>query len=121
MLRQGQAWLADQLGAHASREIVYRRGGLSAMLVATIGKSEYEQDSQDGHIIRRQVRDFLIRTTALTSSAISSLPQPGDRIIEQQGSEMLVFEVAGYGGDPAWRYSDPFRQLLRIHTKQVNS
>lgn len=91
------------------------------MLVATVGKSEYEQDSQDGHIVRRQVRDFLIRTAALTSSAINSLPQPGDRIIEQNGSEMLVFEVAGYGGDPAWRYSDPFRQLLRIHTKQVNS
>ncbi len=25
------------------------------------------------------------------------------------------------GGDPPWRYSDPFRLKLRIHTKQIES
>jgi hypothetical protein len=29
--------------------------------------------------------------------------------------------VMALGGDPPWRYSDPFRLKLRIHTKQIES
>ena len=121
MLRDGQAWLASQLAEHASREITYRRGALSACLKATIGKSEYEQDNGEGPILRHQVRDFLVSTQSLLSSNIASLPLQGDRIEERDGATTHVHEVVGLAGSPPWRYSDPFRLTLRIHTKQIKS
>ena len=119
MLRDGQAWLANQLATHASREITYRRGALSACLRATIGNTEYEQDNGEGPIVRYQVRDFLINAQSLLNSNIASLPMQGDRIEERDGANIFIHEVVGLGGSPAWRYSDPFRLTLRIHTKQI--
>lgn len=121
LLHQGQAWLAEQLNAHASRAVVYRRGELGAELSAVIGRSSYQQDSGDGLVTRSQVRDFLIDTQSLLLSIIASLPQAGDRIVEIDGEQTFVFEVMPLGSDPPWRYSDPFRLKLRIHTKQIDT
>ncbi len=121
MLHRGQAWLADQLTKHASRNIVYQRDEISVELTATIGMSRYEQDDGEGVITRAQVRDYLIDTRSLIQSAIGTLPRRGDRILEQDGDTTFVFETMSIGSDPPWRYSDPFRVKLRIHTKQVET
>jgi hypothetical protein len=121
MLRQGQEWLAAKLTNHASRPVVYRRGEWEATLEATIGRSLYDQDDGEGIVTRSQVRDFLIDTQTLLTSVIGSLPRRGDTIIEVDGDQTFVFEVMALGGDPPWRYSDPFRLKLRIHTKQIES
>jgi hypothetical protein len=121
MLQKGQEWLASKLTQHASREVVYRRGELGATLQATIGKSMYDQDDGEGIVTRSQVRDFLIDTYSLLSSIIGTLPRRGDTIVEIDGDQTFIFEVMALGGDPPWRYSDPFRLKLRIHTKQIES
>lgn len=121
ILRSGQAWLAGKLTQHASRHVVYRRDELGVELSATIAKSEYEQDDGDGIITRAQVRDFLIDTDSLLLSIIGTLPRRGDRIVEIDGDTTFIFEVMSIGSDPPWRYSDPFRIKLRIHTKQVET
>jgi hypothetical protein len=121
MLQKGQEWLASKLTQHASRQVVYRRGELGATLQATIGKSMYDQDDGEGIVTRSQVRDFLIDTYALLSSIIGTLPRRGDTIVEIDGEHTFIFEVMALGGDPPWRYSDPFRLKLRIHTKQIES
>lgn len=121
ILRQGQAWLSGQLTQHASRPVVYRRGELGAQLQATIGRSHYQQDDGHGVQTRSQVRDFLIDTQDLLLSIIGSLPKRGDRVIEIDGEATFVFEVMSLGGEPPWRYSDPFRLKLRIHTKQIDT
>lgn len=121
MLHRGQAWLAEKLAQHASQPILYQRDDVSVELTATIGVSRYEQDDGEGVITRAQVRDYLVDTQALVQSAIGTLPRRGDRIIEQDGNITFVFEVMSLGSDPPWRYSDPFRVKLRIHTKQVET
>ena len=121
MLRDGQAWLGEKLRTHASRLVVYQRDESEAELPATIGRSTYEQDDGEGVITRSQVRDFLIDTSDLLLSAIGSLPRRGDRILETDGSTTFVYEVMALGGEPPWRYSDPFRLKLRIHTKQIDT
>ena len=121
LLRDGQNWLATKLTKHASRTVVYRRGELGVELVATIGRSMYDQDDGEGIITRSQVRDFLIDTNLLLLSIIGSLPRRGDQVIEIDGDKTFIFEVMSLGGDPPWRYSDPFRLKLRIHTKQIDS
>ena len=121
LLKNGQEWLATKLTNHASREVVYRRGQLGATLQATIGRSMYDQDDDEGIITRSQVRDFLIDTRSLLASIIGTLPRRGDTIVEIDGDQTFIFEVMALGGDPPWRYSDPFRLKLRIHTKQIES
>jgi hypothetical protein len=121
VLQKGQEWLASKLTQHASRQVVYRRGELGATLQATIGRSMYDQDDGEGIVTRSQVRDFLIDTYALLSSIIGTLPRRGDTIVEIDGEHTFIFEVMALGGDPPWRYSDPFRLKLRIHTKQIES
>ena len=121
MLRKGQEWLSSKLTEHASHKVVYRRNELGAVLKATIGKSMYDQDDGEGIVTRSQVRDFLIDTQSLLLSVIGSLPRRGDTIVEIDGDTTFIFEVMALGGDPPWRYSDPFRLKLRIHTKQIES
>jgi hypothetical protein len=121
MLRKGQEWLSSKLTEHASRQVIYRRADLGATLQATIGKSMYDQDDGEGIVTRSQVRDFLIDTQSLLLSVIGSLPRRGDTIVETDGDTTFIFEVMALGGDPPWRYSDPFRLKLRIHTKQIES
>jgi hypothetical protein len=81
----------------------------------------YDQDDGEGIVTRSQIRDFLIDTYALLDSIIGSLPRRGDTIVEIDGNHTFIFEVMALGGDPPWRYSDPFRLKLRIHTKQIES
>ena len=121
MLNRGQSWLAEKLTKHASRTVVYQRDDLSVELSATIGKSEYEQDDGEGIVTRAQVRDFLINTKDLLESAIGTWPRRGDQILETDGNTTFVYELMSIGNEPPWRYSDPFRVKLRIHTKQVDT
>lgn len=121
MLQNGLAWLSQQLTAHASRAVIYRRDALSAELRATIGRSLYEQDNGEGVITRSQVRDYLIDTSELMNSVIGSLPRRGDQIIELENNCQYTFEVMSLAGEPPWRYSDPFRLKLRIHTRQIDN
>ena len=121
MLQAGQKWLAEKLTAHASRRVVYRRDELSAELSVTIGRSLYQQDDGEGVITRSQVRDYLINTVDLLNSVIGGLPRRGDQIIEQDGNQVLTFEAMALGGEPPWRYSDPFRFKIRLHTKQIDT
>ena len=117
----GQAWLADKLSKHAARAVVYQRGNQQAEVIATIGKSSYQQDSGEGMLTRAQVRDYLIDTVQLVIDGQLVLPRSGDRILEIDGSKTFVYEVMALGDQPAWRYSDVFRLKFRIHTKLIRT
>jgi len=64
-------------------------------------------------------RDFLIAPEDLILGGQKSLPERGDQIRETVGTQTFVYEVLAPAGEPEWRWSDPHRKLLRIHTKQV--
>lgn len=121
LLQRGQAWLSEQLSQYASRPIVYQRDDVSAELHAMVGKSEYEQDDGEGVITRAQVRDFLVNTKDLLHSTIGTWPRRGDRILETDGDTTFVYELMSIGNEPPWRYSDPFRFKLRLHTKLIET
>ena len=119
LLATGAAWLADQLQRHAAGIVTYQHGGLSLEVPATIGKTEFLLDDGSGTVVRFHSRDFLIRAAALQVAGVPFLPTPGDRIAETRDGRTYVYEVLAPGTEPAFRYSDPFRQLLRVHTKHV--
>ena len=119
LLQTGSQWLGDQLLAHAATEVQYVRGLEQALVRATIGKTEFEIEDAAGAIERVQSRDYLIEATELVLGGSRILPQVGDRIYESQGDQTFAYEVLSPGTQPCWRFSDPHRQLLRIHTKHI--
>jgi hypothetical protein len=119
LLDKGSAWLEGQRKKHATREVTYRRGVESVVVKTTIGRTLFEQDDGAGVIVRMQVRDYLIDTADLVLASEPTLPAKGDRIEEIDAGQKHTYEVLPLGGEQHWRYSDPYRRTLRIHTKLI--
>lgn len=73
-------------------------------------RSTFELTDSNGVVLQIQTRDYL-----LTASSLNGPPKAGDRILDGE----RVYEVSDFGSEPAWRWSDSFRQTYRIHTKEV--
>ena len=65
--------------------------------------------------MRYESRDFLITASDLVLTGTLVLPERGDEIID----DCFVYEVMAPANEPEWRYSDSFRNTLRIHTKNT--
>lgn len=121
LLDRGAAFLDAQRHQHMTRSVVYRRGADSKEVQATIGKTEFEQADDSGLIHRVESRDFLVRTEDLDMGAGPIFPRAGDQVRETVGTNVFVYEVNAPGGQPPFRYSDPYRRVLRIHTKHIGT
>ena len=120
LLQTGLEWLSDQLKEHASREVVYERGAEQVAVQATLGRTLLKLDDGYGGVRMEWTdRDFLVQAADLVLAGNAVLPQRGDKVRDTVGSQVFVFEVLAPGKDPPWRWSDPFRKTLRIHTKQI--
>ncbi|MBW7905360.1 MAG: hypothetical protein LC135_05020 [Phycisphaerae bacterium] len=119
VLEKGLRWLDDQRHTHMTRTVVYQRGADAVEIAATIGRTEFEQVDEHGVVQRLQSRDFLVRASDLVLAGAPALPKAGDRIRETVIAQTFVYEVMAPGNEPPWRYSDPYRKALRIHTKHV--
>ena len=124
LLEQGAAWLDEQRHKHLTRTVTYVRGDDSVEVQAAIGQTNFRFDDRFGATIRHVARDYLIRTSDLVINGQAIEPRRGDRIREVIGGQALEHEVMSpnaSGGEPEWRWSDPFGMTMRIHTKKVNS
>ena len=121
LLEQGAAFLDDQRHRHMSRSVVYRRGAEEKEVQATIGRTEFEQADEAGLIHRVESRDYLIRASDLDLSAGPIQPRAGDEVRETVGTGVFVYEVNAPGGQPPFRFSDPYRRVMRVHTKFVGT
>ncbi len=123
LIQNGLAWLDGQRHAHLTQPVLYVRDEESAShtveLQATIGRTEFEQVDELGMVRKLQSRDFLIRAADLVLDGALTLPRAGDRIRETVGAQTFVYEAMAPGAEPPWRYSDPYRRALRVHTKHV--
>ena len=121
MLEQAAGWLDGMRAAHLSRPVQYCRGGDSVQVAASVGKTVFEIDDGYGAVERFESRDFLMLAADLVLGGTETLPHPGDRIKEMAGTKLVVYEVMAPGKEPCWRWSDPYRRTLRVHTKQVGT
>ena len=119
ILEAGSNWLQQQRKKHATRDVTYLRGTETVSVRATVGRTLFEQDDGAGVIVRTEVRDYLIDSVDLVLGGNQVLPEKGDRIEEAEGVSLYVYEVMSIGTEPHWRYSDPYRTTLRIHTKHI--
>lgn len=113
MLRRGSVWLEQMRNEHLTEPVAYDRDGDVVTVNATYGRTEYEVASESGLTVGAHAWDFLIAADALGFE-----PEPGDTI-EANG---VRYEVMALGDDvKGWRWSDPYRQTYRIHTRQVST
>lgn len=119
LFEEASVWLAGQLETHAGVPVVIERDGQQTPVEAVIGKTIFRLDNGYGIHERIESRDFLIATDKYAFDGEATLPDRGDRIRKTKGAETFVYEVMAPGREPAWRYSDAFRTLLRIHTKHI--
>ena len=119
LLATGSAWLEAQRHAHLTQTVAYSRGVDSVALAATIGRTEFEDADEYGVIHRTEARDYLVLAADLVLDGAQVLPVAGDLIKETAGEQTLIYEVMSLGREPPYRYSDPYRQTLRIHTKHI--
>ena len=111
LLRDGLRWLDQQRQAHGSGAVTYSRGLTSATVAATYGRTELELHDEAGFSTRAMVVDFLITAAAMPVDA----PKVGDTIL----ADGVTYEVMNLPGDGCWRWCDPYRITMRIHTKEV--
>jgi hypothetical protein len=122
LLQSGQEWLANQLKVHASSEVTYQRGVNQVQVQAVIGRTLLKlEDGYGGVHMEWTDRDFLIAPTELILAGLPILPERGDIIRETENGTTYLYEVMAPGNEPPWRWSDPHRQLFRIHTKQIGT
>lgn len=114
-LERAAIQLATALRRVASCSVVYARGNQFVELKAAIGRTQSTVDP-DPLPERLQSRDYLILAAELILEELATLPQVGDQIREING---LVYDVLPHGPEPCYRYADPYRRLLRIHTKHT--
>ncbi len=120
LIESGVGWLKDKLKAHASRQVVYRRGTSQTSVQAVVGRSLLKLDDGYGGVrVTWTDRDFVIAAQDLILGGNVTLPQRGDRIEQTIDGVTHVFEVAAPGGEPEWRWSDPHQIMLRIHTVKL--
>jgi len=119
MLEQGEGWLDDQRHQHMTRAVSYGRGASTVAVQATIGRTVFEQADEYGIVTKTETRDYLIRTADLVLNGLAVLPTRGDQIRETEGPTTFVYEVLSPGDEPVFRYADPYRKALRIHTRHI--
>lgn len=120
LLQTGSDWLQGQRHSHLSHAVTYARGAQSVAVNATVGETDFQVTGEDGIVEAWESRDFLIRVADLALGGAAITPARGDRISETISGVTAVYEVMGPPGQPPYRYSDPFRQTFRVHTKLVS-
>ena len=121
LLEQSSDWLDGQRKKHLAKAVTYCRGQAEVEVLATVGRTTFEIESSTGVSERFEARDFVITAADLVLDGVVVMPERGDRIKETAGSQTLVYEVVGPGSEPCWRYSDPYRLAIRVHTKQAGA
>ncbi len=116
MIAAGAKWMAGKMTGYVAHPITYQRGDVSLSINAGVGSTPFRVD-EGGVWVRIQSRDFLV---AKTDMGELDLPAEGDLITETIDGVAVEFEVMAPGGEPAWRWSGPTRDRLRIHTKRTS-
>ena len=117
MLANSMQWLEQQRHKYLTIDVQYQRDSELLLLSATVGKTIFAVPDSYGVLIKTESRDYLVKPSDLVIGGKQTLPVAGDRITENG----YVYEVMAPGNKPCWRWSDSFRNTLRIHTKLMSN
>lgn len=124
LLKQGLAFLTQQMTEYASEPITYRRGASSVDVQAVVGRKLLRVEDADGGIrVELTDLDVCIPMDAFSFNGVDRIePARGDLIELTLPYDVQTFEVLPVGNEPAWRWADPIGQtMVRIHAKHIDT
>lgn len=116
MLYEAAAWLDGMRRGHLSRFVSYTRASQTQPCLATVSRSSFETQSDNGVVERWESRDYIISYHELPFP----VPQRGDRITETAGDSTVSYEVCAPAGSPVWQWADAYGNAVRVHTKMIS-
>jgi hypothetical protein len=114
MLADGNQTLADNMDAHASSLITYKRGSNTDTCLATIGDPDVEVDIEEQLGLASKAIVFIV-TVANLPSFVGADPKVKDQII-YNGTTYKTFP---FNGPFVWEKSDPQGIRIRIYATEV--
>lgn len=118
LIETGLAWLEAQRKRHLTILVTYNRGASETPCQASLAKSVFELADEYGRFERIETQDFIF---AIEDIASLMPPERGDQITrEGVGGKNLTYEVMSPAGGPHYRYPEPDRLSVRLHTKLVS-
>lgn len=116
MLETAMSWFDSQRKAHMASTVTYRRGADTFEIQASAARSTFEQTDEQGVVLRElATKDWIVSAADMLIDAVAIEPRSGDRITDAGG---ITYQVTSVGGEPPWRWSDEFRNMMRIHTTE---
>lgn len=109
------AWLDSTLATSDGVTVRYSRGIPYVDVTAVLGQTPTGFDLGNGILQTWQTQDFLIPQADFELSGSDVSPQVGDEV----RSGDVVFRVCLADDGRCWRFTDPYRRTMRIHTKEV--
>jgi len=119
MLRDGVSYLHGQRQKRMASKVTYQRGVDSVELKATRGETNVQEATGDGQVISTEA-DWLINPNDLVLFGSETRPQRGDTITDVHNGVTKVYVVMPTVAEDVWRYSDPYGECIRVHTKRVS-
>ena len=114
ILEAGLQALKQTLASSLERDVTYTHAGQQYQIRATRGAINWATLERLGGVaLGENYRDYIIRAELLQFE-----PSRGDTI--QDGSE--VYELYSESvSSKCYRYSDPYRQLIRVYTRRLDA
>ena len=106
---------AGLVSAHGTETVTYHfEDGTTASVDMVVGFNQTTNEYDDGTVSSEKQWDFLCQR-----SDLASLPFLGERIewVSESRSYMVTASPAN---DRHYDFSDPYEQILRIHTVQIS-
>jgi len=111
LTEQAMKWLSSGMEKSLSVPAEYVTiSGKRIPVQAVIGRTLFRAENEYGQTILTETRDFLVPAESLPDT-----PLRGEHI--RYGGRL--YEVLAPNGEPCWRWSDPYRNIRRIHTKET--
>ena len=94
--------------------VTYTRaiGGAELEINATIGRTDAVNLQESELVSSGGIRDYLFRAEDFIVSSAFVAPRRLDTVTEADGT---VWEVVEVPGEPVWRYSDQYKNAIRVH------
>jgi len=100
------------------RTVRYVRGDDYVDIDVTVGSTIVGYEDDHGVRLKAEVRDYLIEPGYLILSDVEIEPTEGDTIIDTTEGATRTYEVMPIGDGIAWRWTDRYHTMFRIHTRQ---
>lgn len=112
IFEQALETLKETMAQHTDVNVIYRHNGVDYPIQATRGNINWATLNRIGDVaLGENFREYIIQ-----SNLLPFIPSNGDTLVDNNE----VFEV--YSPDSnskCWRYSDPYKGLMRVYTRRL--